>query len=1234
MALTRLKSDQIADGQITGSDLAIDIAVNTTGNIITEGRLGVGTDTPLGIIHSKSAVNSLIVLESEDNNSDIIFMDTVGSTRIRSAGALLQFWTGGDASTIATNASIALTLTDDVTVANNLVIGGNLTVNGTTTTLNTATLDVEDINITIAKGALDSATANGAGISVDGAGATLTYVHSGTKWAFNKSLDVTGTVTADGLTINNTAPYITFKDTDTTDNVTGYLDFRTSADVQKGFVGFNGAGDFELNNLNNNGINFSTTNVKRMVINSIGDISFYENTGTTAKFFWDASTESLGIGTDTPSAKLNVVGGNSIFSNTISEAGFNSTGSNRYSLIYAASTSGTMYLGVNGTSAGVEIDVGGGILANASFFGARTNNATQFLTNNTVRATIDSSGNLLVGTTSLPTGGGILTASSSAAETKVNIVNTGASGRHYWIGSTNTSSGAVGGGKLAIYDQTDNAIRLAIDSSGNVGIGTISPLHKLDVAGNVNATAYSLEAIADSKAVTARDVFVYDTSKDSDGGAWRKRTQHTSWYNEELNTATRGSRREFPAVAVIVAEVLKVTIYDGDDPDLPMWMVFEINNNYWLKHSSGTGASCVSMLNAALVTGGAGAVGRLSVVEFIADRGYVSEPGYNYKHNNISRRNIDPVGRATGSISIINISVNDVAMTVLPNAPIDAATGLPVPTIAVACGTGNSGGISVINNDGTVASLSGSYRMSRVLYDPDNNLYYANNHIAAVVGFRIYKAQSAISPTPVYYYGFSLLEASINVSSGRVPGAGDGLFGFAKSKDNLFLGYRDLANYRGLNIVNENVDIRARGMVAYVKSNYNTGYLVGDIKGAWLSDTDATNVTGTELVTNGTFDTNTSGWTGGNGATLSIDSGRLKISGGTTDYPNASQSITTVVGKTYVVEVTVQNTVASTDIIATIGGTPIGGWLSTVGSSTRSATFVATSTSTVFLAQLGSSDNKYAYIDNVACRLAEADRSVNNNGLKVFGNITKTPVATGADLVAYSGFSSSNYLKQPYNSGLDFGTGDFSVCFWVNSAMDATEYVIDRSADGNQRIAVYITSANSGTLNFFTNAEGNANTETAGIIGTPSVWAQCWCIRRGTSHEIWVNGVNKATTVATVRDVTQLDSASLSIATRFNQASPLDGSLALLRVSATAPSEEQIAKIYNDEKYLFQENAKATFYGSSDAVTALAYDEDTELLHVGTSAGRSDFQGLRRINNTTSAIGTAISAVDGFIVEE
>ena len=95
-----------------------------------------------------------------------------------------------------------------------------------------------------------------------------------------------------------------------------------------------------------------------------------------------------------------------------------------------------------------------------------------------------------------------------------------------------------------------------------------------------------------------------------------------------------------------------------------------------------------------------------------------------------------------------------------------------------------------------------------------------------------------------------------------------------------------------------------------------------------------------------------------------------------------------------------------------------------------------------------------------------------------------------------------------------------------------------------------------------------------------------------------------------------------------------NGELALLRYSLSAPSAEQVTKMYEDEKCLFRENAKATLYGSSDAVTALAYDDSTNLLYAGTSSGRSDFHGLRRINNTTVGITSAISAHDGFIVEQ
>ena len=91
-----------------------------------------------------------------------------------------------------------ITTTGDITLTGDMVVSGDLTVNGTTTTLNTQTLDVEDINITVAFGAVDAASANGAGLTVDGADATLIYQSAGDNWALNKPLDVTGNVTVSG----------------------------------------------------------------------------------------------------------------------------------------------------------------------------------------------------------------------------------------------------------------------------------------------------------------------------------------------------------------------------------------------------------------------------------------------------------------------------------------------------------------------------------------------------------------------------------------------------------------------------------------------------------------------------------------------------------------------------------------------------------------------------------------------------------------------------------------------------------------------------------------------------------------------------------------------------------------------------------------------------------------------------------------------------------------------------
>ena len=54
--------------------------------------------------------------------------------------------------------------------------------------MNATTLDVADKNITIADGAADAAAANGAGITVDGASANITYTSATDSWDFNKAI--------------------------------------------------------------------------------------------------------------------------------------------------------------------------------------------------------------------------------------------------------------------------------------------------------------------------------------------------------------------------------------------------------------------------------------------------------------------------------------------------------------------------------------------------------------------------------------------------------------------------------------------------------------------------------------------------------------------------------------------------------------------------------------------------------------------------------------------------------------------------------------------------------------------------------------------------------------------------------------------------------------------------------------------------------------------------------------
>ena len=236
-----------------------------------------------------------------------------------------------------------------------------------------------------------------------GNGSTMLKHYGSTKLATTSTgIDITGTITADGLDLGDNSVLnvdtialdkikgdaddntnITFAGSDTTTFTQGgsqVMSVNTTGLTINGTAQINGtsAGQltldatgqynqitFEQNSGNNSGgdIVYDHTNdqlwlrslavgsvhlktgttagntVDRLKVASNGDISFYEDTGTTAKFFWDASAESLGIGTILPDGGLDI-------EKTVNTAWSSSLRANDFLQISNSSTTSGSYSGI------------------------------------------------------------------------------------------------------------------------------------------------------------------------------------------------------------------------------------------------------------------------------------------------------------------------------------------------------------------------------------------------------------------------------------------------------------------------------------------------------------------------------------------------------------------------------------------------------------------------------------------------------------------------------------------------------------------------------------------------------------------------------------------------------------------------------------------------------------------------------------------------------------------------
>ena len=399
-----------------------------------------------------------------------------------------------------------------------VVIAGNLQVDGTQTQINSTTLTVDDINLTLASGAANAGAANGAGITIDGASASLTYASSGDKFVFNKNLEV-----------KSDATYVTVDSAD--HNVAllgprsgagagmdqGYLRLK-SAGVNK--VALDTAGHTFFNGGNVGiGITAPTTELQ---INSATDpkIRLESNeSGTKRLDLWIDGGTAIGyIGADQSASQLafRTVGTERIRIDADGKVGIGTTNPAQNFVVAEATDQHGIEL-VPGTLSYIQAydratSDYGNLRIDAQKIGFGLDNGAE-------KVTFLANGNVGIGTDSPLTKLNIHEGASGAAGVDFGL--TLSSDRYqadYGVGiafrpennstsyKTKTAILASGGGygynqaDLHFCIDSDNTITnevgladsvMTLKKGGNVGIGTSSPTVKLDVVGPAGVTSFT-----------------------------------------------------------------------------------------------------------------------------------------------------------------------------------------------------------------------------------------------------------------------------------------------------------------------------------------------------------------------------------------------------------------------------------------------------------------------------------------------------------------------------------------------------------------------------------------------------------------------------------------------------------------------------------------------------------------------------------------------------------------------